>query len=233
MRFRGSGARPIEPRFGAPGILAATAERPVSHRFPTSHEIPPGRVARHPEMQTHLILSAIATDDPRGLESLVRAVHECGCGIREARLVRFGDHVGIVAGVSGNWNAVAKLDDALARLDGEEGLRIVSSRSSRSDTPAEAIPYLAEVTGVDRPGVLAQMVRFFSERDISIEDFHADDEPHPARRDADRVGPLHRRPARNALAGHHPGRVHGSLRRAERGRRPRADQVAHRRPSAA
>ena len=124
-------------------------------------------------MQTHLILSAIATDDPRGIESLVRAVHECGCGIREARLVRFGDHVGIVAGVSGNWNAVAKLDDALARLDGEEGLRIVSSRSSRSDTPAEAIPYLAEVTGADRPGVLAQMVRFFSERDISIEDFHA------------------------------------------------------------
>ena len=123
-------------------------------------------------MQTHLILSAIASDDPRGLVSLVRAVHECGCGVREARLVRFGDRVGIVAGVTGNWNAVAKLDDALARLDGENGLRIVSSRSSRNDAPAETIPYLAEITGADRPGALAQMVRFFSERDISIDDFH-------------------------------------------------------------
>ena len=124
-------------------------------------------------MQTHLILSAIATEDPRGLASLVRAIHECGCGIEEARLVRFGDRVGVVAGVTGNWNAVAKLDDALARLDGEDGLHVVSSRSSRDAAPVETIPYLAEITGADRPGVLAQMMRFFSEREISIEDFHA------------------------------------------------------------
>ena len=124
-------------------------------------------------MQTHLILSAIATEDPRGLESLVRAVHECGCGIREARIVRFGDHVGMIAGVSGNWNAVAKLDDALARLDGEEGLRILSSRASGNDAPAETIPYFAEVTGADRSGVLGQMLRFFSDRDITIVDVNA------------------------------------------------------------
>ena len=53
------------------------------------------------------------------------------------------------------------------------GLRIVSSRSSRDDTRDEIIPYLAEITGVDRPGVLSRMVRFFAEREISIEDIHA------------------------------------------------------------
>ena len=124
-------------------------------------------------MQTQLILSAIATDEPRGLASLVRAVHDCGCGFREARLVRFGDRVSVVAGVTGHWNAVAKLEDALARLDGEGGLQIVSSRSSADDARGEIIPYAAEITGADRPGVLAQMVRFFSEREISIEDLHA------------------------------------------------------------
>ena len=124
-------------------------------------------------MQTHLILSAIATDDPRGLASLVRAIHECGCGIRETRLVRFGDRVSVGVGVTGNWNAVAKLEDALARLDGVDGLRIQSSRTSRDSARSEIIPYLAEITGADRPGVLAKMVRFFAEREISIEDLHA------------------------------------------------------------
>ena len=124
-------------------------------------------------MQTQLILSAIATDEPRGFASLVRAIHECGCSIREARLIRFGDHLSVVAGVAGNWNAVAKLEDALARLDGEDGLQVVSSRSSRGASRDEIIPYLAEVTSTDRPGVLAQMVRFFSDREISIEDLHA------------------------------------------------------------
>ena len=124
-------------------------------------------------MQTHLILSAIATDAPQGIVPLIRAIHDSGCGIREARLVHFGDHLSVVAGVTGNWNAVAKLEDALARLDGEDGLRIVASRSRRSVPQAEVIPYLAEISGADRPGVLAQLVRFFSERAISIEDLHA------------------------------------------------------------
>ena len=126
-----------------------------------------------PAMQTHLILSAIATDEQRGLSALVRTIHESGCGIREARLVRFGDHVSVVAGVTGNWNAVAKLEDALVRLDGADGLRIVSSRSSRDAVQGEAIPYLAEISGVDRAGVLARMVRFFADREIPIEDLHA------------------------------------------------------------
>ena len=124
-------------------------------------------------MQTHLILSAVATDAPQGVVPLVRAIHESGCGIREARLVHFGDHLSVLAGVTGHWNAIAKLEDALARLDGEDGLRIVSSRSDHNAPRTEIIPYLAEITGADRPGVLAQLVRFFSERDISIEDLHA------------------------------------------------------------
>ena len=124
-------------------------------------------------MQTHLILSAIATDEPQGFAALVRVVHESGCSIREARLLHFGDHVSVVAGVTGHWNSVAKLEDALARLDGEDGLQVVASRADGDPARSEIIPYLAEITGADRPGVLAQMVRFFAERGISIEDLHA------------------------------------------------------------
>ena len=124
-------------------------------------------------MQTHLILSAIATDEARGLTALVHAIHESGCSVQEARLVRFGDHASIVAGVTGNWNSVAKLENALARLDGRDGLRVVASRSDRDAEREGIIPYLAEVTGVDRPGVLARVVRFFTDREISVEDLHA------------------------------------------------------------
>ena len=124
-------------------------------------------------MQTHLILSAIATDEPREFDSLVHAIHECGCSIREARLVHFGDHMGIIAGIAGNWNAIAKLEGVLARLDDEGGLQITSSRSDHRAAPAETVPYLAEIIGADRPGVLARVVRFFFDRGVVIEDLHA------------------------------------------------------------
>ena len=50
-----------------------------------------------------------------------------------------------------------------------------SSRRETDGDPArpEVIPYLAEITGADQPGVLARMVRFFAERGVSIEDLHA------------------------------------------------------------
>ena len=124
-------------------------------------------------MQTHLILTAISTDDPREFATLIRVIHESGCGIREARLLRFGDHASVVAGVTGHWSAVAKLENALARLDGEGGLQVAASRADGDPARPEIIPYLAEITGADQPGVLAQMVRFFADRGISIEDLHA------------------------------------------------------------
>ena len=102
-------------------------------------------------MQTHLILSAIAADEPRGVVSLVRAIHECGCGIREARLVHFGDRVSVAAGVTGNWNAVAKLEDALARLDGEDGLQVVSSRRGPREAPRAPAPVTPPGAGCGSP----------------------------------------------------------------------------------
>ena len=162
----------IEPPFDSEGILAAASKCPRRADFPRAATLDSFRSARF-AMQTHLILSAIATDDPRELATLIRVIHESGCGIREARLLHFGDHVSVAAGVTGHWNAVAKLEDALARLDGTDGLQVVVSRANGGSARSEIIPYLAEITGADRPGVLAQVVRFFAERGISIEDLHA------------------------------------------------------------
>ena len=145
----------------------------ASHRSPTSDDSPTRTGFVRSTMQTHLILSAIAADGWQGAVLLVRAIHDSGCSVREARIVHFGDHVSVVAGVVGNWNTVAKLEGALTRLDGKHGLQILMSRSGRSASRAETIPYLVEITGADHPGILARMVHFFSDHGISIEDLHA------------------------------------------------------------
>ncbi len=58
-----------------------------------------------------------------------------------------------------------------------------------SSQSSDAVPYLAETTGADRPGVPARMVRFFREREIPIEDFHATTGRSPCRET--RIGSLH------------------------------------------
>ena len=132
-------------------------------------------------MQTHsdLIIAVIAREESGGVVRLVRAIHESGCSIREARLVRFGDHLSMAVGLTGNWNAVAKLEDILARLDRENGFHVVASRLGLSATRTDIVPYLAEITGADRPGVIARMTRFFYDRGISLEDIHATTNPTP------------------------------------------------------
>jgi glycine cleavage system transcriptional repressor len=116
-----------------------------------------------------VLLLASAPQSAAALLPLTRRVNECGCSVVEARVSCLGQEVVIALLSAGPWDAIAKLESAVARLEREEGLKVELRRTNARESQANLMPYVVEVVSADRPGVLLQVVEFFGSRGIGIE----------------------------------------------------------------
>jgi len=123
-------------------------------------------------VETYLAVSALGPDRPGLVNELSQAILDCGCRIRDSRMTVLGREFAAVILLSGNWNAVAKLETLLPRL--RETLRadIQWRRTEPRREVTNLIPYGVEVVSANQPGVVRDVAEFFSRRDINIEDLH-------------------------------------------------------------
>ena len=109
-----------------------------------------------------LVLSALGADRSGIIEELSRAVLDCGCNILDSRMAVLGGDFALLLQVAGNWNTLAKLEDQLPGLEERLSLKISSRR--------DLMPYAVEVVAMDQPGIVHHLARFFSQREINIQE---------------------------------------------------------------
>ncbi|MCB1748926.1 MAG: glycine cleavage system protein R [Gammaproteobacteria bacterium] len=123
-------------------------------------------------MQNLVAISAMGENRPGLVEPLVKAFRECGCSIAESRLSVLGDRFMMMALLSGTWDAVAKIESMLPRLEQELDISIVAQRAAARTPAHNLMPYAVEVIAVDQVGIVHQIAQFFSHHDINIEDMY-------------------------------------------------------------
>lgn len=128
-----------------------------------------GPVARPNASENFVLLLAAVPQPTAALLPLTKRVNECGCGVVEARVSCLGQDVVVSLLVSGPWDAIAKLESAVARLEREEDLKVAIRRTGAREPQANLMPYVVEVVAADRPGALFQLTEFFASRGIAIE----------------------------------------------------------------
>jgi glycine cleavage system transcriptional repressor len=116
-----------------------------------------------------VLLVATVPQPTAALLPLTRRVSECGCSVLEARVSCLGQEVVVALLVSGPWDAMAKLESAVARLQREDDLEVQIRRTTAREPQTGLMPYTVEVVAADRPGVLVQLTEFFASRGIAIE----------------------------------------------------------------
>ncbi len=123
-------------------------------------------------METYLVVSALGTDRPGILEMLSQSILDCGCSITDSRMAVMGSEFAIVMLLSGNWNAIAKFESALPRLEKKMNLRVETKRTEPRVATDNLIPYGVEVVSIDHPGIVHDIANFFCGRDINVEDLY-------------------------------------------------------------
>jgi len=123
-------------------------------------------------MENYLVVSSLGKDQPGIVNELSQAMMDSGCNIMDSRMTVLGSEFAVIMLIAGNWNAIAKLEDMLPRLEQKLDLTIGSRRTQLRGPSANTIPYAVEVVAMDHPGIVHDIANFFSTRRINIEDLY-------------------------------------------------------------
>ncbi|MBS37514.1 MAG: glycine cleavage system protein R [Thiotrichales bacterium] len=130
-------------------------------------------------MDSFLVISVLATDRPGLVEALSTTIVDCGCNINDSRMAVLGSEFALVMLLSGNWNAIAKIEQALPKLEERLGLQIQTKRTVPRALTDSLVPYAVEVVSLDHPGIVCDIAEFFFRRNINIEDVYSSTYPAP------------------------------------------------------
>jgi glycine cleavage system transcriptional repressor len=136
-------------------------------------QVPGDAAARPASNENYLLISAFGAPSNSPLVALSKRISECGCNLAEARVSTLGNELSVLALAQGAWDAIAKLENALARLDRDGTLRLTHFRTSARQPQSNLLPYVVEVVAADKTGVLFQLAEFFERQNITIEQLHS------------------------------------------------------------
>lgn len=128
--------------------------------------------ARPAPNENYLLINAYTTHPQSPLLSVTRRISDSGCNLVDARLSTVGRDVSVTALAVGPWDAIAKLEAMLTRLEREEGFKLIWYRTGPKPPQSNLLPYVVEVVAADKPGILYQLADFFDRQGITIESLH-------------------------------------------------------------
>ena len=136
-------------------------------------QISSDRTSRPGANDNYLLVSVFADPQQSPLFAVSKRVTDCGCNVAEARVAALGAEFSVQVLAQGSWDAIAKLENALAKLDRDGELRLSHHRTSARQPQSNQLPYVVEVIAADRPGILSQLAEFFAGHNISIEQLNS------------------------------------------------------------
>ena len=127
-----------------------------------------------PEIVLNSIAISLMGSNRVGLiENFAKAVRDCGCSIGDSRMTVLGDRFALILLLTGTWDAIAKIESMLPRLENQLQVKAVSQRSEPRKRHTNMMPYAIEVVAVDRAGIVHEITQFFTQRDIGVEDMYS------------------------------------------------------------
>jgi glycine cleavage system transcriptional repressor len=127
-----------------------------------------------PEIMLNSIAISMMGANRVGLiENFTKAVRDCGCSVGDSRMTVLGDRFSMLILLTGTWDAIAKIETMLPRLETQLQVKILSQRAEPRKRHNNMMPYAIEVVAVDRQGIVHEITQFFTQREIGVEDMYS------------------------------------------------------------
>ena len=119
-------------------------------------------------MTTKLVISALGDDRPGIVDELSNIIYKHSLNIEDSRMTVLGGEFAILLLVSGDQSAIESLQAESTDIEQALQMRLLIKPTTESTPADNSIPYSVEVAAIDHPGIVNNISRFFSSRNINI-----------------------------------------------------------------
>lgn len=119
-------------------------------------------------MSTKLVISALGADRPGIVDKLSNILYQHRLNIEDSRMTVLGGEFAILLLVSGDAADISLFQSKLDELGKALQMQLIAKATTESGTTANTLPYEVEVAALDNPGIVYNIARFFSSRNINI-----------------------------------------------------------------
>lgn len=123
-------------------------------------------------MPKQLVLSALGTDSPGLVDKISRHILDLQLNIEDSRMSILGGEFAIMLLVSGKEDNLKQLESSIPEIETEFSDLVFSSKYTRAKRQDPGLAYKVSVVALDHPGIVHNLTRFFSEKNINIKDLN-------------------------------------------------------------
>jgi glycine cleavage system transcriptional repressor len=121
-------------------------------------------------MQKYLAVSALIDNSSEIIRTFSKLPESSGCNIVDSQFKVLGHKLSLMLFLSGNWDAIAKIESMLAKLEQQHQIKILSERTEVESLQGDAMPYAVDVVGIDKAGVIFDIAKFMSSNELAIQE---------------------------------------------------------------
>src|SRR5688572_19383672 len=118
----------------------------------------------------YLALTLLAESSLNIISEFYKLVEHCECIVIEGRCDFLGNELCLHALLGGAWNAIAKMETAIAALEKKYDLKLLLRHTDERNfgEQKELYPYSVYVIAQASPSAVNQVVSFFTDQNISL-----------------------------------------------------------------
>lgn len=120
-------------------------------------------------MQKQLVISALGTDQPGLVDKISRHILDLKLNIEDSRMSVLGGEFAIMLLVSGDESMLQQLASSSSELEKEFSDLVLTCKYTQPKEQSAGLSYKANIVALDHQGIVHNLARFFSEKNINIE----------------------------------------------------------------
>lgn len=115
-----------------------------------------------------MVLTAVGPDRPGLVQEISSVIHEASANLEDSRMAILGGEFALILLFSGPPAAVGRVSDRCSTFEARLGLRVSLKETTRAGARAGYLPYKIRVSGVDRPGIVANVSKILAGRGVNV-----------------------------------------------------------------
>lgn len=121
-------------------------------------------------MTDYLVISALGSDKPGIINELSKQATAQHCNILDTRMTVLGGEFALLMMVNGSEEQISSLEPKITQTAEDLGLTVMLKRTTPKESQAANLPYFVQVVALDNPGIVHEIAKFFSDKQINIEE---------------------------------------------------------------